>query len=45
MISDLGKHPETASSASMGGTLGMGLLLSGHLSTPEAGRKFIEGFN
>lgn len=45
MISDLGKHPETVSSVEMGGVLGMGLLLSGHLSTAERMREFIEGFN
>lgn len=45
MISDLRKHPETASSATLGGTLGMGMLMSGHLATAAQMRKFIEGFN
>ncbi len=43
MKSDLGKHPETE--GHMGIQLGMMQLMSGHLSTPEAMRKFIEGFN
>ncbi len=41
--SDLGKHPETANH--VGIQLGMMMLMGGHLSTPEAMRKFIKGFN
>ena len=43
MVSDLGKHDETAGHAGIG--LGMMQLMGGMLSTPEQMRKFIEGFN
>ncbi len=43
MGSDLGKHPETVNHAGI--QLGMMMLLGGHLNTPEAMRKFIQGFN
>lgn len=43
MMSDLGKHPETAGHSAM--QLGMMLKLSGHLSTAQQMREFIEGFN
>lgn len=43
IASDLRKHPETASHPAL--QLGMMMLMGGHLSTPEAMRKFIEGFN
>lgn len=43
MASDLRKHPETESHAAI--TLGMMMLMNGHLDTPEKMRKFIEGFN
>jgi len=43
MASDLGKHPETEGHAGI--QLGMMQLMSGYLKTPEAMRKFIEGFN
>ena len=43
LISDLGKHPETAKH--LGGELGNMLFLSGNLSRLEEIRKFIEGFN
>ena len=43
MASDLGKHSETVGHIGM--ELGMGLLIGGHLSTPEAMRKFIEGLD
>ena len=43
MASDLGKHPKTANHAAI--ELGMMLLLSGHLSSPNEMRRFIEGFN
>lgn len=45
MISDLGKHDETRSSAEIGGSLGMTLMLAGKLSTPKQMRDFINGFN
>lgn len=43
MGSDLGKHPDTSNHAGI--QLGMMMLMSGHLSSTEAMRKFIEGFN
>lgn len=43
MVSDLGKHPETAHH--IGIDLGMMQTMSGTLSTPEQMRKFIEDFN
>ncbi len=43
MCSDLGKHPETERHS--GTTLGVMLLLGGHLDTTEKMRTFIEGFN
>lgn len=43
MGSDLEKHPETANHPAI--QIGMMLLMNGHLSTPQAMRKFIEGFN
>lgn len=43
IASDLSKHDET--SQHIGIQLGMGLLLQGKLNTPDAMRKFIEGFN
>jgi hypothetical protein len=42
MGSDLGKHPETANHAGI--RLGMMMLMSGRLGSPEEMRKFIEGF-
>lgn len=44
MSSDLMKHPETVSHKSTIG-LGMQLFMSGHLSTSDSMRKWIEGFN
>lgn len=43
MASDLEKHPETAEHAAIG--LGMAMIMSGHLSTPQKMRDFINGFN
>ncbi len=43
IASDLGKHPETV--GHVGISLGMGMLIGGHLSTPEKMKHFIEGFN
>lgn len=43
MVSDLGKHPETQ--GHIGIELGMMQLMGGFLSTPDAMRKFINGFN
>lgn len=43
IASDLNKHPETADHP--GVKLGMMLLMSGHLSTPDAMRDHIEGYN
>lgn len=43
MCSDLRKHPETDDHAAV--QLGMTLLMSGLLSTPQQMRDFIEGFN
>ena len=43
MMSDLNKHSETAGHAGM--EMGMMLMLSGHLSTAEKMRRFIDGFN
>lgn len=43
MVSDLGKHPETAGHAGI--MLGTMQLMGGMLSTPVEMRKFIEGFN
>jgi hypothetical protein len=39
MASDLSKHPETE------GHIGIQLVMSGMINTPEAMRNFIEGFN
>ena len=43
MMSDLGKHPETA--GHIGIELGTTLLISGNLSKPGQMREFLEGFN
>lgn len=43
--SDLGKHPETANVLETVQTLGMPLLLMGHLNTPNEMRRHIEGYN
>lgn len=43
MVSDLNKHPETEGHAAV--PLGMMMLISGHLSSPDEMRRFIEGFN
>jgi hypothetical protein len=45
MGSDLGKHPETKSAEKLMASLGVPLLMAGHLNTPEKMRKFINGFN
>lgn len=42
MGSDLGKHEGTAGHSAM--QIGMMMLLGGQLNTPEAMRKFINGF-
>lgn len=42
MLSDLGKHPETAGHPAI--QLGSMLIISGNLKSPEEFRKFIEGF-
>jgi hypothetical protein len=43
MVSDLGKHAETADHAAIG--LGMMLMMGGHLSSCAEMEKFIDGFN
>lgn len=43
MVSDLGKHPETANHSAV--QLGMMRLMGGHLSEPNKMREFINGFN
>ncbi len=43
IVSDLISHPETENH--VGITLGMGLMMSGNLNTPEKMRKFIVDFN
>jgi len=43
IVSDLTKHPETENHAGI--KLGMGLIMTGNLSTEPEMRKFIEGFN
>ena len=43
MVSDLGKHPETAKHAGI--QLGVMLMFAGLLSIPSEMRHFIEGFN
>jgi len=43
MVSDLRKHPETENHAAI--SLGMSLMMNGHLSSSEKMRKFINGFN
>lgn len=43
MASDLSKHPETDGHAAI--QLGMMMLMSGHLSSPDDMRRFIDGFN
>lgn len=45
MASDLGKHPETEGARKLCGELGIAMLASGQLNTPEAMRKWITGFN
>jgi hypothetical protein len=45
MLSDLGKHPETAPSLKSCGPLGMMLMVSGQLSTRQEMENFIKGFN
>lgn len=43
MFSDLDKHPETA--GHKGTQLGLMLMMTGSLSSPDEARRFIEGFN
>lgn len=43
MASDLNKHPETEGHAAI--SLGMMMMMSGHLSSEHEMRKFIDGFN
>ena len=43
MASDLGKHDETRNHAAI--PIGMQLMMTGDLSTPDKMREFIEGFN
>ena len=43
MISDLGKHKETAGHPAI--SIGLGLLMMGQLNTADEMRKFINGFN
>lgn len=43
MASDLNKHPETEGHPAI--SLGMMMLMSGHLSTLREMEKFIDGFN
>lgn len=43
MVSDLGKHPDTA--GHLGVELGMMMLMAGQLGTARDMREFIEGFN
>lgn len=43
MASDLGKHPETQNHSAI--QLGMMMLMSGHLSSAQKMRDFINGFN
>jgi len=43
MTSDLGKHPETQNHIAI--EMGMVLIISGQLDTPDKMRNFIEGFN
>jgi len=43
MVSDLGKHEETANHIAI--EIGTLLLLGGQLDTPEEMRRFIDGFN
>jgi hypothetical protein len=43
MASDLSKHAETEKHSAI--TLGTMMLMGGHLNSPQAMRKFIEGFN
>lgn len=45
MLSDLGKHPETAGVANIMGPFGMMQLATGQFADPEQIRKFINGFN
>lgn len=43
MASDLNKHPETANHAAI--SLGLMLMVGGHLDSGPEMRRFIEGFN
>lgn len=43
MASDLSKHPETEGHSAI--SLGLMLMMSGHLSSPVEMRRFIDGFN
>jgi hypothetical protein len=43
LVSDLDKHPETRGDVDLLSVLGMQLMMNGHLNTPEAMRRWIEG--
>lgn len=43
MVSDLRKHPETENHAAI--EMGVEMMFTGLLATPEKMRRFIEGFN
>lgn len=45
MGSDLGKHPETQASASVGIQLGLMLLMGGQMRTTKQAIDWIDGFN
>ena len=43
MASDMRKHPDTANTDIQ--MLGLGLMMNGHLDSPDRMRRWIEGFN
>lgn len=45
MLSDMRKHPETESKSGVLDQLTLGLMMIGALSSREAARRHIEGFN
>jgi len=45
MLTDLRNHPKTRDSVEFGGRLGLAILQSKHLDTPEEMTRFIKGFN
>lgn len=45
MVSDIGKHPETAKDHASTNQLGLQLLMGGHLNTVQKMTDWIQGYN